>query len=313
VRSMSDSMLSSWVVTARQIAAGALGWLDAARDRFVLPADIFPDRLNPNKEMKRLGEMLLAASIALREGSLGSRETQIASALVDFVWAQLRDGELLYELQREQPIETYPLETYASFVRIGYRHPQLDQLVAHLNRLRAGRVLEVVPNRALAVFNAERQLGPPPRVDPAVLTARTWLGGMPEPWAIDFLTLYGVTHTVFHLTDWGARPDDLPVRLQRYLHAWLPAWLEVYLEAGDWDLVGELLIVGLCLTEPAHSPHAWEALAHVQQSDGLLPASAERVPTDAGKAFRDHYHPTVVAAVAGILAVSRHINAPATR
>jgi hypothetical protein len=45
----------------------------------------------------------------------------------------------------------------------------------------------------------------------------------------------------------------------------------------------------------------------------LLPASAERVPTDAGKAFRDHYHPTVVAAVAGILAVSRHINASATR
>jgi hypothetical protein len=38
---------------------------------------------------------------------------------------------------------------------------------------RAGRVLEVVANRALAVFNAERQLGLPHRVDPAVLTART--------------------------------------------------------------------------------------------------------------------------------------------
>ncbi len=310
---MTDGTLSSWVVTARQIAARALGWLEAAQDRFALPADISPDQLHPNKEMKRLGEMLLVASIALREGSLGSRETQIASALVDFAWAQLRDGDLLYELQREQPIETYPLETYASFVRIGYRHPRLEQLAEHLNRLRAGRVLEVVPNRALAVFNAERQLGLPPRVDPAVLTARTWLGGMPEPWAIDFLTLYAVTHTVFHLTDWGAQPDGLPVHLQRYLHAWLPAWLEVYLEAGEWDLVGELLIVGLCLTEPDHSPHAWEALACAQQPDGLLPASAERVPTDAAKVFRDHYHPTVVAAIAGILALSRHLNAQAAR
>ncbi len=305
---MTDGMVS-WVLTARQITVGALDWLEAARDHFALPADVCTDRLHPNEDIKPLGELLLVACIALREGSIGSRQTQIACALVDFAWAQLRDGEVLYELQREQPIETYPLETYAWFARIGYRHPRLDQLAAHLNQLRAGRVLEVVPNRALAVFNAERQLGLPPRVDPAVLTARTWLGGTPEPWAIDFFTLYCMTHTVFHLTDWGAHPDGLPVHLQRYLHAWLPAWLEVYLEAGEWDLISELLIVGLCLTEPADNPDAWEALARAQQPDGLLPARPERVPTDAAKAFRDHYHSTVVAAIAGILAMSRHIAA----
>ena len=42
-----------------------------------------------------------------------------------------------------------------------------------------------------------------------------------------------------------------------------------------------------------------------------LPADvcSDRVPTDAAKAFPDHYHSTVVAAIAGILAVSRHISA----
>lgn len=309
---MTDGMVS-WAVTARQIAMRALGWLDAARDRFALPAEVCSDRLHPNEDIKPLGELLLMAWLALREGSMGSREAQIASALVDFAWAQLRDGEVLYELQRDQPIETYPLETYAWLATSGYRHPRLDQLAAHLNRLRAGRVLEVVPNRALAVFNAERQLGLPPRVDPAVLTARTWLGGTPEPWAIDFFTFYCMTHTVFHLTDWGARPDDLPMHLQRYLHAWLPAWVEVYLEAGEWDLVSELLIVDSCLTEPANYPQAWEALAHAQQPDGLLPTKPGRVPSDAAKAFRDHYHSTVVAAIAGILAVSRRIGAQATQ
>jgi len=37
------------------------------------------------------------------------------------------------------------------------------------------------------------------------------------------------------------------------------------------------------------------------------------VPIDAAKAFREHYHPTIVAAIAGTLAVSRRIGAQATR
>ncbi|MGH3790484.1 MAG: DUF6895 family protein [Pseudonocardiaceae bacterium] len=309
---MSDAR-PSWVATAHQVSVRALGWLDAARDHFALPADVASDLLRPNEDIKPLGELALTASISIREAATGSRESQLAPALAAFAWAQFRDGDVLYELQREQPIETYPTETYAWFVRAGHRHAGLDELAAHLNGLRAARVLEVVPNRALAIFNAERLLGLPNRADPAALTARTWLGGTPEPWAIDFFTLYAVTHAVFHLTDWGARPDGLPAHLQTYLHAWLPAWLEVYLEAGQWDLVGELLIVDLCLAEPDDHPHAWEALARAQQPDGLLPAGPDRVPTDPAKAFSAHYHPTVVAAIAGTLAVSRRIGARATQ
>lgn len=309
---MSDAK-PSWVATAHQIAVRALGWLSLSRDRFALPAGVSSNQLRPNEDMKPLGELLLVACIAMREATMGSRETQVARALVEFAWAQVRGGDVLHELQREQPIETYPMETYAWFARAGYRHRQMDELVAHLNHLRAGRVLEVVPNRALAIFNAERQLGLPSRHAPAVLTARTWLGGTPEPWAIDFFTFYSMTHTVFHLTDWGSRPDGLPAHLQGYLHAWLPAWLEVYLEAGEWDLISELLIVNSCLTEPDDYPHAWEALAGAQQPDGLLPARPQRVQTDAAKAFSDHYHATAVTTIAGILAVSRRIGAQASR
>jgi uncharacterized protein DUF6895 len=304
--------MPSWVITAHQVAVRALGWLDMARDHFALPADIAPDRLRPNEDVKPVGELALAASIVLREAATGSREAQLAPALAAFAWAQFRDGDVLYELQREQPIETFPTEVYAWFARIGYRNSQLDELLAHLNSLRAARVPEVVPNRALAIFNAERLLGLPNRVEPAELTARTWLGGTPEPWAIDFFTLYAVTHTVFHLADWGARSASLPAHLQTYLHAWLPVWLEVYLEAGQWDLLCELLIVDQCLTEPGDHPHVWEALARAQQPDGLLPTGPGRVPTDPVKAFHAHYHPTVVAVIAGTLAVSRRIGAQAT-
>jgi hypothetical protein len=298
-----------WTATAHRMAVRAWSWLDAAREHFALPTDISSDRLHPNEDMKPLAELALAASIAVREGATGSREAQIAPALLEFAWSQLRGGDVLYELLCVHSIDTYPMETYAWFVRCGYRHPRLDELVAHLASLRAARVPEVVPNRALGVLNAERLLGLPQREDPAALTARTWLGGTPEPWRIDFFTLYTMTHTVFHLTDWGASPDGLPAHLQAYLHVWLPVWLEVYLEAGQWDLVGELLVVDLCLAEPDCHLRAWDTLAHAQQPDGLLPAGPERVPQEVAKAFRDHYHPTTVAAIAGTLAVSRRIGA----
>lgn len=308
---MTDIVVA-WVAAAQQVAMRAWNWLEVSQERFALP-DVTSDRLDPTEHLKPLGELALAGSIAIREGATGSRAAHLAPVLVEFAWRRLRAGDLLYELQCEDPIDTVPMELYASFARAGYRHQRLDSLLVHLTGLRAARVPEVVPDRMLALVNAERLLSLPPRGELSELTTRTWLGGTPEPWATDLLTLYAMTHTVFHLTDWGARPHGLPAHLQAYLHAWLPAWLEVYLEAGHWDVVAEMLIVDLCLAEPGYPAPAWDALARAQQPDGLLPAVPGRVPQDTAKAFRNHYHSTVVAALAGTLAISRRLDGRATR
>jgi hypothetical protein len=301
------SSAAAAAVTAQQVAAAALGWLDAALEHFALPEQVPPAHVDADEKIKPLGELALVASLVIREGAAGHRQAHIAAALAEFAWRQLRDGEVLYELQRANLVATYPVETYAPFVRAGYHHRQLEELLAYLSGLRAAQVVELLPNRALAVVNAQRTVGLPVCADLATLAARTWLGGTPEPWAVDFFTLYAMTHTVFHLTDWGAHPSGLPDHVQVYLCAWLPAWLEVYLEAGQWDLVAELLIVDLCLTEPDFYPHAWECLAGAQHSDGLVPYGPVRVPREVAKAFRNHYHPTLVTAIAGTLAVSRRM------
>lgn len=308
---MDDTVLP-WAIAAQQVAARAWGWLEASREHFALPIDVAVDRLDRSRHLKPLGEFALTGSIAVREGATGSQAARIAPALVEFAWQQLRTGDLLYELQRERPADTLPMELYAPFLRAGYRHQRLETLLAHLTSLRAAQVPELVPDRILGLANTERLLGLPARRDLAGLTARTWLGGTPEPWAADLFTLYAMTHTVFHLTDWGARPDGLPAHLQAYLHAWLPAWLEVYLEAGHWDLVAEMLIVDLCLTEPDYPASAWDALARAQRPDGLLPAEPWRVSRDAAMAVRNHYHSTAVAAIAGTLAIARRLDAQIT-
>lgn len=305
---MTTGTATDWAVSAQGVAERAWRWLETSHTEFALPADVPPDELDVVRHLKPLTELALAGSIAVREGSTGRHAATVAHTLVEFGWAELRSGDVLHEVQRERPLDTTPLEMYAPFVRAGYRHAGLDALLAHLAGLRATRVPELTPDRTLAVVNAERLVGLGATWDVPALTARTWLGATPEPWTADLSLLYAMTHTVYHLADWGARPSGVPSRIQDYLHAWLPAWLEVYLEAGHWDLVAELLMVDLCLTEPAYPAHAWERLAGAQQPDGMLPAEAWRDVRNPATRVRNHYHSTVVAAIAGTLAVARRLD-----
>ncbi|MFJ1705940.1 DUF6895 family protein [Kitasatospora sp. NPDC088346] len=300
------------LATAHTVAAASLAWLHGQhrQGRGALPADTGIELNDPDGAYKPLGEYALAASLVLRERVSGAAETRLAADLLAEAWRQLRHGDLLFDRQLRHLLLTDPLETYSHFVRGGYRHPPLDELLVELSRLRAPHAVEMYPNRRLAVANARRVVGLDHRPDWTALCAATWLGARPEPWAIDWTTAYDLTHTVFHLTDWGARPDGLPGPLAAYLRDWLPVWLDVWLEVGQWDLVGELLIVDACLAEPAGTGDAWPRLAGAQRPDGLLPRDAEPVDDgDPDTTFKNHEHTAVVAAVAGTLTLARALGA----
>ncbi len=299
-----DAVTLDHLADAHHLASTALTWLDASREYFRLPRSGHRD---PNNDFKPLGELALAASLVMRENTGGQRESRLAPTLIEFAWEELDRGTLLYEQQLRHPLLTDLMEIYAPFARAGYRHAPLEELLAHLTALRATAVPEMMPNRRLAVLNAARVIGLPLSADMEQVAERTWLGGTPEPWMIDWSTAYAVTHTVFHLTDWAARPKGLPKRLQEYLRAWLPVWLEIWLEAAQWDLVAELLLVDVCLEQPGYHPHAWRKLREAQHDNGMLPYGPHPTPERPEDAFTANYHPTCVAAIAGTLAVSRGI------
>ncbi|AUG79353.1 hypothetical protein CFP65_4617 [Kitasatospora sp. MMS16-BH015] len=294
--------------TAHQLAGRALDWLHRAHESGLggLGPDAGPDLSDPDDAYKPLGEGALAAALVLREPVAGPADRARARALLDFGWAELSGGDLLYERQFRHPLLTDPLETYAHFHRAGYHHPALVGLLAELARLRAAQAVEHLPNRRLAVANARSVLGLRPEPDWPALAAATWLGARPEPWALDWQTAYDLTHTVFHLTDWGAQPDRLPAPLRDYLRCWLPAWAEVWQETGQWDLLGELLVVDACLPAPVCDARPWLALAAAQHPDGLLPRDTEPVPADdPDRAFKDHQHTAVVGLLAGTLTLAQ--------
>ncbi len=297
--------------TAHALATGAVGWLHRHRELGSLPPDTSGELTDPDSVYKPLGESALAASLVLREGIATPADRRAAEEIMDFAWAQLREGDLLYERQLRYMMMTDPLELYTHFARAGYRHERLHALFNHLGRLVSRDGAEQLPNRRLAVANAARVAGLDRKPDWQVLTDATWLGHTPEPWAIDWMTAYCMTHTVFHVTDWGGRPEGLSPEIQDYLARWLPVWMDVWQEIQEWDLLAELLIVDACLPEPRSDPEIWELLAAAQLPDGLVPRNGEPVPDDPEEAFREHHHTTVVAAVAGTLALSRHRGAPA--
>ncbi|RKN40081.1 DUF6895 family protein [Streptomyces hoynatensis] len=296
---------------AHTMATRALGWLHHNRERGRFPAETTADLTDPNSTYKSLGESALAASLLLREGLASPAEQRLARELLDFCWSQLGNGDLLYERQVQFPAMTDPLEVYGPLARSGYRHRRLHELLTHLHGLTSQRGTEHVPNRRLAVASASRMAGLGDEADWPALLGATWLGHTPEPWAIDWMTAYCLTHTVFHATDWGARPGDLPAHLREYLETWLPVWLDIWCEVKDWDLVIELLIVDACLPHPRSDPEIWRRVAAAQHGDGLMPRSGEPVTEDPDEAFHAHHHTTVVAAIAGALAVSRHRGAAA--
>ncbi|MGA4844991.1 DUF6895 family protein [Streptomyces sp. G5(2025)] len=307
-------MTASVTQTAHQVSTQALAWLHTHRELGALPPDTTADLGDPDSVYKPLGEAALAASLVLRESAAGSTTLGMAHELMAFCWRQLGDGDMLYERLLRHSMTTDPLETYAPFARCGFRHEPLERLLAHTSALRSFRGVEILPNRRLAVANAARVVGLDPGnrdYDWAALTRATWLGGTPEPWLIDWMAGYCVTHAVFHLTDWAARPDGLPEDLAAYVSAWLPVWIDIWAEIEQWDLVAELMIVGCCLKEPYCDPADWERLARVQHADGLLPRDGDPVAEDPERRFQDHQHTAVVAAVAGTLAVSRTLGGAA--
>ncbi|MFI8192322.1 DUF6895 family protein [Streptomyces sp. NPDC085946] len=291
------------------VGVGALEWLWAHREGFRLEPEADPE-VGFLERFKPVGELAMICKVLFREGVAGSRQSRLARRLVDHAWREVLDGgRMLVRGQRTEPISPIPFEVYVPFKELGYSHPDLERAVALNHRLDSWTACEKTPTRRLGQSAFQRRYGLPPRPPEADALGGTWLAATPEPWTVDARIAYDVTHNVFHLTDWGERPDGLPPGLAAYLAAWLPAWLDDWLDLERWDLLGELLVVDACLPDPTLDERAWQGFAAAQQPDGAMPAVREMPEGDPDEVFDIVYHPTLVAAFASVLATSRALTA----
>lgn len=283
----------------------AMEWLWAHRDGFRLETEADPE-IGFQERFKPIGEVAAIARILFREGVAGSRQAELARRLIDHLWRETLDGGRMLELgQQREPLSPVPFEVYLPFMEMGYQDPAIERAV-HLNhRLTSWAALEVLPVRRLGLSRSERKFGLTPSAPPDEAFPRTWLARRPEPWTVEGNIGYDITHTVFHLTDWGENPAGLPAGTADYLATWLPVWLDDWLDLRRWDLLGELLVVDACLPSPTLDEAAWNGFAAAQQPDGAMPAVREMPEGTFDDVFDTVYHSTVVAAFASVLATSR--------
>lgn len=116
--------------------------------------------------------------------------------------------------------------------------------------------------------------------------------------------LYGLTHLLFHLSDFGVR-DMKPLLGDKYNYVqnYLDLSVAMCLVEQDWDLTAELLINQYCMRKtftPADKDAAC-ILYRSQQAEGFIPGRAwVKDKTASGSAqadFADVYHPTIVSMI----------------
>ncbi|MBA8827597.1 hypothetical protein FHX42_004993 [Saccharopolyspora lacisalsi] len=252
----------------------ALAWTEEHLPRFRLPDDITEPGNDVNLTLEPLGELARIGVALHRDSAPGTATKRIATELIDLCWREFHDGELFMELLGAAPCTTYPMEFYAPFTEVGLRHHVFEDLAHRMTTTRNWPVIEQEPTRALGVVNAQQRIGVPPDRDVEAMTRRTWLGGLPEPWAIELFAAYALTHGVFHLTNWGWRPEGIPADIAEYLALWLPAWIDDWITALHWDLVGELLVVDACLPTPSLDEDSWQRYAGRRATGAPCPPRA---------------------------------------
>jgi hypothetical protein len=121
---------------------------------------------------------------------------------------------------------------------------------------------------------------------------------------------YVITHTIFYLSDFGARLDfAIPVKQRRDLSWVVHHLLGMCVREGHWDLVGELLLCchSLRLTGSPLYTVGWRAFLTAQRPDGAVPGphydpaqlNALAASDRREYLFQSCYHTTLVAALAG--------------
>lgn len=124
--------------------------------------------------------------------------------------------------------------------------------------------------------------------------------------------VYSITHTLFYLGDFGAKPISCLSPAHSDHALWVVEHLlGMYAHSGNWDLVGELLLSCHCLRHTTSDLYTlgWRALMSAQWPDGMVPGpyydhdTAERLYGQHREeyVFKNCYHTTLVASLAGAL------------
>lgn len=138
------------------------------------------------------------------------------------------------------------------------------------------------------------------------------LANRTEALPIDIEDAYIITHTLFHISDFGHRGPILPDHERERVYGLVDRLTDHFVEIDHWDLTAEFLMVQTILgadpTRTRSGVAAIRRLREVQASTGAIPARfAARRPSASDSdltLFKKAYHTTLVTAIASMMIFS---------
>lgn len=127
-----------------------------------------------------------------------------------------------------------------------------------------------------------------------------------------FEDMYDITHTIFYLTDFGSRQNNILKSNQKKIITLVQQMICIVLEEGNWDLLGELVLCCYLtdLQDSIDAEKIFKVLETVQYEEGFIPGfgfSKDKLSVIPYKEYQDEYiflccyHPTLVTVMAGFL------------
>jgi hypothetical protein len=195
---------------------------------------------------------------------------------------------------------------------MGLRFPVAIEKLRVLAADGVGEDLERVPYRRMDRAYSFARAGLVDEPDLRALFHATGLGTSASAPVFSRHDLYGITHTLFYVTDMGFRPAELflaPDELNRARRA-VRLGTAVARADRDPDLLGEMLLCWAALDIPPDelTTAGWRFIFDWQRDDGSVPPPSSFVPPvtdDADERARItweyRYHTTMVTALAGAI------------
>ncbi|MBV9845454.1 MAG: hypothetical protein JOZ47_10320 [Kutzneria sp.] len=256
-------------------------------------------------------ELLLVCRALLR-GPRAARVTQFVQSALDIAEDVVDHPDFTAGLHRLDDQFPYHAWLVVLMERLGRPAGQLRSTVRALvesHRRELGRA-SMSPQKSIELNYilglADIDCG---QTDPDGPEVRQALPLQGDPSLLDDDEVYTVTHMLFYVTDFAARPV-LPggEEGRQRLRTVVRTLLDTYLTEGHWDLCAELLLCAQALGDGDDelANKGWRHLAAAQREDGSVPGPpfrpsvlAERCGAKAAAyVFRTCYHPTLVTALA---------------
>lgn len=227
------------------------------------------------------------------------------------------ENPIYAEMSRKRPFQAFPFLLPYLVLRsesISYRSSYYEDTLSFLHRSGYPGATEVVPYRLLDqqyfLWKSGYLISEPKWEH---LYQNTALARSQNLVYIDQDAAYSITHTIFYLTDFGARPAPLNVIDVERAKSIVNSLLIHYWRLSNWDLVGELLINTDCLglRESPFYAGAASAFRCACYSNGAVPANHNattklrslRGSKRTDMMFRLCYHTTLVSLMHCVIAL----------